>query len=233
MSDWWKYENLPSGEPYDWAGAARGDSPYDNIDFHLDLGMGKLKKGRLGIDRFFALGVDLVIDLNTLLPAPLPPQQGSRHNQTIDQYRAYRHGDSNWRDPGLPFPDDSIESIISHHCLEHLTDGFIPLMDECHRILKPGGILRIIVPLFPSRTAVEDPDHRRWFMEGTFDAFCGTAEGESWLESFSVPYTTCRFEMVDKDLTPRPEDPADYWGEKDAREIRVALKKHLTQGSGS
>ena len=209
---WWEYDKLKSGEPYDWAGASRGDSPWDNIDFHLDIGCGKLKKGRLGIDRSLAEGVDLVVDLETLMP----------RNPTTTQI----YEDTGFFGPGLPFPNGSIKSIISHHCFEHLRDGFIPLMDECHRVLESKGVLRVIVPLFPSRTAVEDPDHKRWFMEGTFEAFCGTAEGESWLESFSVPYTDCRFEMVDKDITPRPESPEDYWGPADAREIRVALRKH-------
>lgn len=222
--DWWKYDNLPSGEPYDWAEAARGTCQWDNIDFHLDIGCGKLKKGRLGIDRYLADGVDLAINLETMMPAQLDDWEGDcLHTKTEDLYRAMNP--LHYIAPGLPFPNDSIESIISHHALEHIRDGFIPLMDECHRVLKPGGIFRIIVPLFPSRTAVEDPDHKRWFMEGTFESFCGTREGDSWLESFSVPYTASRFEMVHKDVTPRPEDPEDYWGPEDAREIRVALRK--------
>jgi SAM-dependent methyltransferase len=229
--DWWRYENLPSGEPYDWAGAGRGDSPWDNLDFHLDIGCGRLPKGRLGIDRFYAPAgfPQLLIDLETLRPALLRPDEGCQHDQTVDLYKSnpsfmLAAGPSEFRSC-LPFPSDSIESIISHHCMEHLSDGFLPLMDECHRVLKPGGILRVIVPLFPSRTAVEDPDHKRYFMEGTFETFCGDSEGNHWHESFSTPYTSCRFLEVDRDISPRPEDPAEYWGEADAREIRVALKK--------
>jgi SAM-dependent methyltransferase len=190
----WEYDQLPSGEPYDWAGAARGESPWDNIDFHVDIGCGRLKKGRFGIDRFPDEGVNWVQDLNQ-------------------------------PDVRLPFPDDSIESIVSHHAMEHLDVGFIPLMDECHRVLKPGAVLRIVVPLFPSRTAVEDPDHKRYFMVGTFDAFCGAPDGSCWLESFSTPYTKARFEMVDKDYSP-PVPIMEQWGDHDAREIRVALRKY-------
>lgn len=229
--DWWRYENLPSGEPYDWAGAARGDKPYDNLDFHLDLGCGRLPKGRLGIDRFWAPAgfPQLLMDLDAMIPASehgLPAEAEPVLFRTIEQFNAMALATS--ATPflaGLPFPDGSIESIISHHFMEHLGDGFLPLMDECHRVLKPGGILRIIVPLFPSRTAVEDPDHKRYFMEGTFETFCGDSEGNHWHESFSTPYTSCRFLEVDRDISPRPEDPAEYWGEADAREIRVALKK--------
>lgn len=189
----WRYEDLPSGEPYDWGGTNRGQSPFDNIDFHVDIGCGRVKKGRFGIDRHFDEGVNWVMDLNRL-------------------------------DVQLPFPDGGVKSIISHHAMEHLDVGFLPLMDECHRVLEPGGILRIIVPLFPSRTAVEDPDHKRYFMPGSFEAFCGGPGGEHWQESFSTPYTTCRFEMVDHDFTAMLP-PHERWGEKDAREIRVALKR--------
>ena len=226
MSDWWRYENLPSGAPYDWGtDAARGDHETDNLDFHLDLGCGTVKKARLGIDRHPAPGVDLTMDLNDLIPVGLE----GRPTPTDDLFEeALLKG---WlpKGFGLPFPDGSIESIITHHCLEHIGDGFVNLMDECHRVLVPGGVMRIIVPLFPSRTAVEDPDHKRYFMEGTFETFCGTADGSHWHESFSVPYTTCRFEMTHKDMTSEEDagGPTGLWGPDGAREIRVALRKHL------
>jgi SAM-dependent methyltransferase len=227
---WWHYDQLESGHPYDWTPAGRGESEWDNIDFHVDLGCGTLRKGRLGIDRYYTPNVDLLINFDRLAPAQPANEFGEQGEmdeafaKTLDLFNA-RIREENEK-VGLPFPTNSIESIISHHCFEHLGIGFIPLMDECHRVLKPGGILRVITPLFPSRTAVEDPDHKRWIMEGTFEAFCGTKEGESWLSGFSVPYTSCRFEMVDKDITKRLEDPQEWWGVDDAREIRVALRKH-------
>lgn len=232
--DWWRYENLPSGEPYDWGGAARGDSPYDNIDFHLDIGCGRLPKGRLGIDRFWAPAgfPQLLMDLERMAPlhcphdAPESYQQASK--QTFDLFGQFGLFSQFGRGSGvLPFPDESIESIVTHHFLEHLGAGFLPLMEECHRVLRPGGIMRIIVPVFPSRTAVEDPDHKRWFMPGSFQVFCGDSEGNHWHESFSTPYTACRFREVDLDVSPRPEDPAEYWGQEDAREMRVALEKQI------
>jgi SAM-dependent methyltransferase len=236
MNDWWKYDNLPRRAPYDWSPAQRGDHEYDALDFHLDLGCGVVPKARLGIDRHRAPGVDLLINLETL--APPVPFSGTDHDaswaRTMEQFSHVGEGGFG----RLPFPDSSIESIISHHCLEHIGDGFVRVMDECHRVLKPGGIFRIIVPLFPSKAAVEDPDHRRYFMEETFETFCGASDGSHWHESFSVPYTTCRFQMVHKDITPGvkpPEswgnpdvegiEPHEAWGPKDVREIRVALRK--------
>lgn len=235
VQDWWTYENLPSGEPYDWVGdshgdssAARGDSQWDNIDFHLDLGCGTLPKARLGIDRFYAPGVGMLIDLDKMVPSSeggFDIEGEEVFKRTIDAYNALAVAPDINFTTGLPFPTGSIESIISHHCMEHLGEGFIPLIDECHRVLKPGGVLRVITPLFPSRSAVEDPDHKRWIMEGTFETFCGAADGSHWHESFSRPYTSSRFEMVDKDITAQLP-PEKAWGEDDVREIRVALRKY-------
>jgi SAM-dependent methyltransferase len=233
MSEWWHYDQLPSGLPYDWGDAARGDSYWDNLDFHIDLGCGAgVKKGRLGIDRYYAPGVDLLMDLESLswLPVHLPQGQPT----TPEEQAAFEVGRRSFETckesaGHLPFPDNSIESIISHHCLEHILDGFLHLMDECHRVLVPGGVLRIIVPLFPSAAAVADPDHKRYFMDKTFETFCGTPEGGHWMESFSVPYTNCRFEMPQEhgenpDVT-EPTPPHLRWTPEDSREIRVALRK--------
>lgn len=215
LKDWWRYPNLPSGEPYDWGGASRGDAVWDNLDFHLDLGCGRVKKGRLGIDRHPDPGVDLVVDLENL------------HIEAEDndpEKVAALYEASMVANGRMPFPGNSIESVISHHCLEHIGDGFIRLVDEIHRILIPGGIFRAITPLFPSRIAVEDPDHRRYFMEGTWETFGGTGEGDHWHESFSTPYTRSRFEIMDTDFTP-PVPLIEAWSETDARELRVALRK--------
>jgi len=47
----------------------------------------------------------------------------------------------------LPFPDNTFEGIFCEHVLEHFDYSHgQKLMAECLRILKPGGIVRIIVP---------------------------------------------------------------------------------------
>jgi SAM-dependent methyltransferase len=48
---------------------------------------------------------------------------------------------------GLPFPDGSAEAIFHEHLLEHLTlEAAGKLLEESHRVLCPGGVLRIAVP---------------------------------------------------------------------------------------
>lgn len=238
----WSYDAWPSGEPYDWKGAGRGNTIWDAMDFHVDLGCGTIKKGRIGIDHFAAQGVNIVMDLNTLRVDSVAHEPGA--DAAVPAHRP-THVSSVFAGGmsmpvatyGLPFADSSIESIISHHCLEHIGDGFIPLIDDCYRVLKPGGILRAITPLFPSKSAVEDPDHRRYFMEDTWLSFCGHLGDEnnptgSWLDSFSVPYTKSRFSLEHKDITGPPAAEQEMFrfpmwpwaGEGSVREIRVALK---------
>lgn len=48
---------------------------------------------------------------------------------------------------GLPFPTQTVDLIMAHHFLEHLsyTDG-LQFLRECRRVLKPSGAMRIVVP---------------------------------------------------------------------------------------
>lgn len=48
---------------------------------------------------------------------------------------------------GLPFYEKTFDGIFCEHVLEHFDyDHGKKLMEDCCRILKPGGVLRIIVP---------------------------------------------------------------------------------------
>jgi predicted SAM-dependent methyltransferase len=53
-----------------------------------------------------------------------------------------------WRLPRrLPFASGSVDAIFHEHLLEHLPlESAVSLLDECHRLLRPGGILRVGVP---------------------------------------------------------------------------------------
>lgn len=239
-AEFWAYEAWPSAEPTEWPEGGR-THPDDLTDFHVDLGCGKVKKGRIGIDRYPGEGVNVVMDLDTLyvygLPhhnqdgnaAVAPPRHlaESMHGDRLPPFVCFGSNESpDAIGYGLPFPDSSIESMVSHHCLEHIGGGFIPLMDEVYRVLKPGAMFRAIVPLFPSTTAVEDPDHRRYFMDRTFDSFCGEpgdAPNQCWLGSFSVPYTRARFKLTDKQMSPDTAYPR-RWTDEDRRELRVSLR---------
>ena len=48
---------------------------------------------------------------------------------------------------GLPFAENHFDVIYHSHILEHLKpENGANLMDECYRVLRPGGVLRIVVP---------------------------------------------------------------------------------------
>jgi SAM-dependent methyltransferase len=75
-----------------------------------------------------------------------------------------------------PFPDDSFDLVICQDVLEHLQN--IPrAMAEIHRVLRPGGRLRIRTPHFSSCYAYNDPTHQRFFGYYAFDRFLPASEG--------------------------------------------------------
>jgi predicted SAM-dependent methyltransferase len=47
----------------------------------------------------------------------------------------------------LPFKDGSVDRIYSSHFLEHIPYAkALRVLRECHRTLKPGGLMRLVVP---------------------------------------------------------------------------------------
>jgi predicted SAM-dependent methyltransferase len=48
---------------------------------------------------------------------------------------------------GIPFPDGSVDAVYHSHTLEHLDRDIVPgVFAEIRRVLKTGGIQRIVVP---------------------------------------------------------------------------------------
>jgi SAM-dependent methyltransferase len=48
---------------------------------------------------------------------------------------------------GLPFADSSFDVVYHSHVLEHIDREAAPaFLGECFRVLKPGGVVRIVVP---------------------------------------------------------------------------------------
>ncbi len=48
---------------------------------------------------------------------------------------------------GLPFPDAYVSGIFSEHMIEHVSfESGLLVLRECRRILRKGGVMRIVVP---------------------------------------------------------------------------------------
>lgn len=78
---------------------------------------------------------------------------------------------------GLPFRSDSVDSIYSTHMFEHFySDELRRLLQECVRVLKPGGGIRFIVPNLTSAITAYSRDQSAWFEDSfpnRFDSLGG------------------------------------------------------------
>ncbi len=76
----------------------------------------------------------------------------------------------------LPFKNEQLDAVYSSSVLEHISN--LPkLIEEIHRILKPGGLMIAHVPYFRSSWAAIDPTHvhqftlnsMNYFVDGTYE----------------------------------------------------------------
>lgn len=82
---------------------------------------------------------------------------------------------------------DEFDAIEFVAVVEHLTINPIQALNECHRILKKGGILTIKYPLVTSDTIWDDPTHTRFMTEKSLDYLIpGTRYGDDY--SFYSPF---------------------------------------------
>ena len=73
--------------------------------------------------------------------------------------------------PPIPFDDESVDYILASHFLEHVPRGdtFINLMNECWRVLKPGGTMHVECPLANTTWYFQDPTHVNPIVPELFD----------------------------------------------------------------
>jgi predicted SAM-dependent methyltransferase len=93
-----------------------------------------------------------------------------------------------------PWPDGSFREVIAEDVLEHL-DDVVGFMDECWRILSPGGRLRLCVPHYQSENVAIDPTHRRGFHPRSFEYFTQEGFGQTY------HYTDRRWRVVQQSET--------------------------------
>lgn len=82
------------------------------------------------------------------------------------------HWDADSGNP-LPFDNKEVSEIHCYHFLEHCAHP-VAVLQEFQRILRPGGVLNIVVPHYSSQLAIEDLDHKFQFCEDTWKTLFNT-----------------------------------------------------------
>lgn len=91
----------------------------------------------------------------------------------------------------IPFPEEHFDFVTAFDFIEHVPRvihigasnrfPFVALMDEIHRVLRPGGIFFSKTPAFPSQEVFQDPTHINPITENTFPLyFCRQGSNRPW-----------------------------------------------------
>ena len=70
-----------------------------------------------------------------------------------------------------PWPDNAFALIIAASVFEHLRLTLVEAMDECWRLLRPGGRIRVKLPHWQHDNSYADPTHRWRYSLRSLDYF--------------------------------------------------------------
>lgn len=102
------------------------------------------------------------------------------------------------------FPASSVERISTSHFMEHVVD--VPqLMSELSRVLKQGGIVKVVVPHFSNPFYYSDPTHRSPFGLYTMAYYCEQSLFSRGVPSYAlgVPLVLSKVRLGFKSIRPR------------------------------
>ena len=105
---------------------------------------------------------------------PVTPVDGGivvNHDLTLDPERPYVTVAHDLNDLPWPWEDNSFDLIVACAVFEHLRNTLIDTVNECWRILRPGGVLHMKLPYWDSDTSYRDPTHYWRFSLRTCDLF--------------------------------------------------------------
>ena len=119
---------------------------------------------------------------------------GGAHNpepgySTLDQHPG---ADIQWDvRKGLPFEDNSVGVLRAFDFLEHVPIGsVVPFMNECWRVLAPGGWMLTATPSTDGRGAFQDPTHVSFWNANSFWYYT-QAQHRNY-----VPEITAKFQLA-------------------------------------
>ncbi len=118
---------------------------------HLDIGCGDVPRNPYHCKNLFA------VDTRAL-------------NNLKSNAEQFTYRQSNFAIDPLPFESQFFDSVSAFDVIEHIPRQlyigdrgmvypFINLMNEIHRVLKPGGVFLATTPGFPRQEAFQDPTH--------------------------------------------------------------------------
>ena len=105
----------------------------------------------------------------------------------------------------IPFDSNTFDYCTAFDFLEHIPriswplgkarNSLFELMNEIHRVLKPGGIFLHSTPAFPSKEAFQDPTHVNIITEDTMpDYFCMP---NNWGKGYDIGFQG-EFELLEQ-----------------------------------
>lgn len=93
----------------------------------------------------------------------------------------------------IPLKSNSAEMFYSSHTIEHISDDAVKkMLEECYRILKPGGIIRLTTPNFQ---LYYDAYNKNDILMWDWDINRYSKKG-MWEKNFNLPFNKYSIEQI-------------------------------------
>ena len=94
----------------------------------------------------------------------------------------------------LKIQDQAVDGVFTEHAIEHLSyEEAGRLLADCHRILKPGGVVRIVVPDVSLFIRSYADDDKYWFATWEQLMFIGSTDAERAKRRLTAPIEAISF----------------------------------------